>query len=124
MKKIFLAFILITTVSMLFADDKKLYEKKTSVSSIELYESSESPKYYISIYEKDIQEGYNNCIIVCDNKNKITEFLKYIINHSFNDYYSFTVSAYEVRYKELQLIKETTEIAEGRIENRTTYLLE
>lgn len=114
---------LLFACNLLFAKDKKLYEKKTSVSVIELYESTESPRYYISVYEKDIEEGYNNCIINCDDKDKITEFLKYIINHNFNNRYTFTVCYYELAHEELQLINEKTEIVKGVIENRTMYLL-
>lgn len=123
MKRFIFILILILSVSGLFAKDKKLYEKKTSVSVIELYETSESPKYYISIYEKDIEEGYNNCIVNCDDKDKITEFLQYIINHNLNDRYSFTVSAYEVIHEELKLIGKKTEIVKGNFENRTMYYL-
>ena len=123
MKRFILVLVLILSVSGLFAKDKRLYEKKTSVSVIELYESTESPKYYISIYEKDIEEGYNNCIVNCDDKDKITEFLQYIINHNLNNRYSFTVSAYEVTHEELQLINEKTEIMKGVFENRSMYLL-
>ena len=123
MKKLFIALVVLLSASGLFAKDKRLYEKKTSVSVIELYESAESPKYYISIYEKDIEEGYNNCIVNCDNKDKITEFLQYIINHNLNNRYSFTVSAYEVTHEELQLINEKTEIVKGNFENRSMYLL-
>ena len=124
MKKLFIALVVLLSVSELFAKDKRLYEKKTSVSVIELYESAESPKYYISIYEKDIEEGYNNCIVNCDDKDKITDFLKYIINHNFNNRYSFTVSAYEVTHEELQLVNKKTELIKGNFENRTMYLLE
>ena len=123
MKRFILVLILFLSVSGLFAKEKKLYEKKTSVSVIELYESTESPRYYISVYEKDIEEGYNNCIINCDDKDKITEFLKYIINHNFNNRYTFTVCYYELAHEELQLINEKTEIVKGVIENRTMYLL-
>ena len=123
MKKLFIALVVLMSASGLFAKDKRLYEKKTSVSVIELYESAESPKYYISIYEKDIEEGYNNCIVNCDDKDKITEFLQYIINHNFNNHYSFTVSAYEITHEELQLINKKTEIVKGNFENRTMYLL-
>ena len=123
MKRFILVLVLILSVSGPFAKDKRLYEKKTSVSVIELYESAESPKYYISIYEKDIEEGYNNCIINCDDKDKITKFLQYIINHNLNNHYSFTVSAYEVTHEELQLINEKTEIVKGNFENRSMYLL-
>jgi hypothetical protein len=123
MKKLFIVLVALLSVSGLFAKDKRLYEKKTSVSVIELYESTESPKYYISIYEKDIEEGYNNCIVNCNDKDKITEFLQYIINHNFNNHYAFTVSAYEVTHEELQLINKKTEIVKGNFENRTMYLL-
>ena len=123
MKRFTVLICLLFACNLLFAKDKRLYEKKTSVSVIELYESAESPKYYISIYEKDIEEGYNNCIVNCDDKDKITEFLQYIINHNLNNRYSFTVSAYEVTHEELQLINKKTEIVKGNFENRSMYLL-
>lgn len=123
MKRCIIVLLLVLSASGLFAKDKKLYEKKTDVSVIELYESAESPKYYISIYEKDIEEGYNNCIINCNDKDKITEFLQYVINHSFNNRYSFTVTAYEVIHEDLQLTNKKTEIIKGNFENRTMYIL-
>lgn len=124
MKRFLLVLLLVLSVSGLFAKDKKLYEKKSSVSVIELYESTDKPKYYISIYEKDIEEGYNNCIINCDDKEKLTEFLKYLLNHNLNNHYTFTVTAYEVTNDDLQLINEKTELVKGVIENRTMYYLE
>lgn len=124
MKRFILVLLLVLSASGLFAKDKKLYEKKTSVSVIELYESTDKPKYYISIYEKDIEEGYNNCIINCDDKEKLTEFLKYLLNHNLNNHYTFTVTAYEVTNDDLQLINEKTELVKGVIENRTMYYLE
>lgn len=124
MKRFLLVLLLVLSASGLFAKDKKLYEKKTSVSVIELYESTDKPKYYISIYEKDIEEGYNNCIINCDDKEKLTEFLKYLLNHNLNNHYTFTVKAYEVINDDLQLINEKTELVKGVIENRTMYYLE
>ena len=124
MKRFLLVLLLVISASGLFAKDKKLYEKKTSVSVIELYESTDKPKYYISIYEKDIEEGYNNCIINCDDKEKLTEFLKYLLNHNLNNHYTFTVTAYEVTNDDLQLINEKTELVKGVIENRTMYYLE
>ena len=123
MKRIILVLLLILSASGLFAKDKNLYTKKTSVSRIELYESKEEPKYYISIYEKDIEEGYNSCIIECNNKEKLTEFLLYIINHNLKDHYVFTVIAYEVIDEDLELMYEKTEIVKGTIEKRYVYYL-
>ena len=124
MKRFLLVLLLVLSASGLFAKDKKLYKKKTSISVIELYESTDKPKYYISIYEKDIEEGYNNCIINCDSKEKLTEFLKYLLNHNLNNHYTSTVTAYEVTNDDLQLINEKTELVKGVIENRTMYYLE
>lgn len=123
MKRFILVLVLVLSASGLFAEDKKLYEKKNSNSFIELYETMESPKYYILIYEKDFEEGYNYCIVNCDDKDKITVFLKYLLDHNVNNYYSFTVSAYEVIHEELQLIKSKTELINGNFENRTMYYL-
>ena len=121
MKKLFLLFILALSVSGLFAKDKNLYTKKWKNGVIELYESEETPKYYISIYEKGIEE-YNNCIINCDDKDKITEFLYYLINNNVNGYY-YVVLYYELTHEELKLTAKKNELVNKTFEHRTMYYL-
>ena len=123
MKRFFILTCLLLACNLLFSEDKCLYTKSTDVSVIELYESTKSPKYYISIYEKDIEEGYNNCIINCDDKDKITEFLYYLLNHHLQNRYYFTVTAYEVIHEELELTTKKTEIVNNVFEIRSMYYL-
>ena len=127
MKRAFI-FLLLTFVSFFsFAKEKTLYTKKTDVSIIELIEDDNlKTKYYINIFEKDLEEGYNNTAVYCSDYDKIKELLVYLLNHHVQYHYSFTVLGLEVVRNNLTLKHESIEIdsKNNRIVNMKIYVLE
>ena len=80
MKKSILLFLFILLAVSVFAKDKKLFEKQTEYSFLGFYESknlkeTDNFKYYIVINEDDFEGGRFLYSIVCNNYDKIKDFL-------------------------------------------------
>jgi hypothetical protein len=124
MKRFLIVFILVLSASGLFAKDKQLYEKKTKVSLLELYETkTESHPYYISAYDWITEDENDWNIIYCDDKQKAQDFILYLRNHNLGGLYNQTIVAYEVFHEELELLNEGRDMKNNKFINISIYLL-
>lgn len=124
MKRFILFLLLVLCASGLFAADKKLYEKKTDVSLLELYETkTESHPYYISAYDWLTEDEDEWSIIYCDDKQKALDFIYYLRNHNLKGLYYSVVVAYEVVHEELTLIDKGRDMRNNKFTTIAIYLL-
>jgi hypothetical protein len=124
MKRFILVLLLVLSASGLFAKDKRLYEKKTKMSWLELYETEvEAHKYYISAYDWLNEDENNWNIIYCDDKQKAQNFVYYLRNHNLNGLYNPTIVAYEALHEELELLTQGQDLKDNVFVNISIYLL-
>lgn len=124
MKRFIILICLLLAGNLLFAADKKLYEKKTDVSLLELYETkTESHPYYISAYDWLTEDEDEWSIIYCDDKQKALDFIYYLRNHNIKGLYYSVVVAYEVIHEELTLIDKGRDMRNNKFTTIAIYLL-
>lgn len=128
MKRFVLVLVLILSVSGLFAKTKRIYQKKTNISVLELYQDDEieGARFCLTTYEKATNDEYDYCQIMCDNEQQIKQFMKYLLNHNIGGLYAPTIAAYELIHEELQESNSDIQIdsKKNTITNKYTYFLE
>lgn len=120
------AFIAFLTVS-LFATDKKLYNKKTNLSSLEMFETSDTEyKYFIQTTEYATDDENDSYVIFCNDENEIKDFLVYLVQNNFKGKYAPCIAVYETKYKNLKRIEKKIDIDSKRnkIYNLYFYVLD